>query len=179
MTSPVVFWSHILKLGILWWIFVTLCAFFPRVPTYLHSTLFWWVFSHYSWVPLQYDGHYSNASKTLQHYLYMTQTRHNNGGLRGDSIPVAPLFCFVFQTQGPRVDFCAAVYLVAEFQKWQFFFLFLFFPPLSWKSHFHDSSSNAIINWPIGGLQSFDVTFSYLVPSAPPNGNSNSQPSRY
>lgn len=79
-------------------------------------------------MPLQYDGHYSNASETLQHYLYMTQTRHNNGGLRGDSIPVAPLFCFVFQTQGPRVDFCAAVYLVAEFQKWQFFFFFFFLP---------------------------------------------------
>lgn len=57
----------------------------------------------------------------------MTQTRHNNGGLGGDGIPVAPLFFIRLEDRG--VDFCAAIYLVAEFQKWQFFGrgLFCFF----------------------------------------------------
>lgn len=57
-----------------------------------------------------------------------------------------------FRLEDHGVYFCAAIYLVAEFQKWQFFFFsfLFFFSSLSWKSHFHDSSSNAVIDWPIG-----------------------------
>lgn len=79
MTSPIIFWSHILKLKAGHFV-VDLCDTVPFFHKYrLDSTLlcFGGVFSHYSWVPSQYDGHYSNASETLQHYLYNIWHKHD------------------------------------------------------------------------------------------------------
>lgn len=95
----------------------------------LDSTLlcFGGVFSHYSLVPSQYDGHYSNASKTLQHYLYMTQTRHNNGGLRGDSIPFAPLWGGVSDSRTTVFIFVQPFTSLHSFRNGSSSFLFFFF----------------------------------------------------
>lgn len=127
MTSPIIFWSHILKLGILWWIFVTLCAFFPQVPTWLHSTLFWWGF-----FPITVECHRSMmviiaTRPKLCNTIYIW---HKHDTIMEDLGVIVYLLLHCgggFRLEDHGVYFCAAIYLVAEFQKWKFFFFFLFF----------------------------------------------------
>lgn len=132
MTSPIIFWSHILKLKAGHFV-VDLCDTVPFFHKYrLDSTLlcFGGVFSHYSWVPSQYDGHYSNASETLQHYLYNIWHKHDTWMEDLGVIVYLLLHCGGgFRLEDHGLYFCAAIYLVAEFQKWKFFFFFFFFFP--------------------------------------------------
>lgn len=81
--------------------------------------------------------------------LYATQTKHDNGGRRGDGIPAARSVTFCFLDNSAGLCGCISV-VVSVVQKLWFWFL--------WRSCFHDLSDAT--DWPIGGMQSTDVTFS-------------------
>lgn len=139
MTSPIIFWSHILKLKAGHFV-VDLCDTVPFFHKYrLDSTLlcFGGVFSHYSWVPSQYDGHYSNASETLQHYLYNIWHKHDTWMEDLGVIVYLLLHCGGgFQTRGPRCLFLCSHLPRCRVSEMEVLLFFSFFPflkeSLSW-----------------------------------------------
>lgn len=180
MTSPIVFWSHILKLKAGYFV-VDLCNTVCLFSTSTDLTPFYSVLVGF--FPITVECHRSMmviiaTRPKLCNTIYIWH-KHNTIMEDLGVIVYLLLHCGGFSDSRTTVFIFVLPFTSLQSFKNGSSSSFLFFSSLSWKSNFHDSSSNAIIDWPNGGLQSFDVTFSYLVPSAPPDGNSKSQPSRY
>lgn len=129
MTSPIIFWSHILKLKAGHFVVDlcdTVCLFSTSTDlTPLYSVLV-------GFFPITIECHRSMmviiaTRPKLCNTIYIW---HKHDTIMEDLGVIVYLLLHCgggFRLEDHGVYFCAAIYLVAEFQKWKFFFFFSFF----------------------------------------------------
>lgn len=131
MTSPIVFWSHILKLKAGYFV-VDLCNTVCLFSTSTDLTPFYSVLVGF--FPITVECHRSMmviiaTRPKLCNTIYIW---HKHNTIMEDLGVIVYLLLHCgggFRLEDHGVYFCAAIYLVAEFQKWQFFFFSFFFFP--------------------------------------------------